>query len=364
MNTFGVEIEFLVPNSTNYIDVAQALSRASRLPVLAANRAMRSSSWKLTHDGSVSAPGRLGLEAVSPVLTEDKMDQIDKICSALSTVGAVVNRSCGLHVHIGAGSMPLDAIKRLAILYAESELFIDQLLPPSRRGSNNNYCKSVRSHLRLQNVLRASNVAGVAQSIASGDRYLKLNLTSFWRHGTVEFRQHSGTIDPDKIKNWVRFCQHLVATALRETAAQGPLQSTETDAASPTVGSQPAPGSYWNSGRRTRIMFRMLTRPEGATPNEIRLALDVRVAPAIAVYLARAAYEGTQFGIIGSRGGERVWGLRSRNELTTPTAATVAAPLRIEAPTSLEALLDRLQVPAVERTYWVERAALLNEPAA
>ena len=30
------------------------------------------------------------------------------------------------------------------------------------------------------------------------------------RHGTIEFRQHQGTTDFEKISNWVRFCAKLV----------------------------------------------------------------------------------------------------------------------------------------------------------
>jgi hypothetical protein len=41
-------------------------------------------------------------------------------------------------------------------------------------------------------------------------RYRKVNIASFNRHGTIEFRQHEGTMDPDRILNWVQFCTHFV----------------------------------------------------------------------------------------------------------------------------------------------------------
>lgn len=43
-----------------------------------------------------------------------------------------------------------------------------------------------------------------------GSRYYKLNLQSFQRHGTVEFRQHGASTNFLKIKNWILICARLV----------------------------------------------------------------------------------------------------------------------------------------------------------
>jgi Putative amidoligase enzyme len=40
---------------------------------------------------------------------------------------------------------------------------------------------------------------------------------AFWRHGTVEFRHHSGTVEADKIINWVSLTQHLLENACATT---------------------------------------------------------------------------------------------------------------------------------------------------
>ena len=45
------------------------------------------------------------------------------------------------------------------------------------------------------------------------NRFRKLNLTSFWRHGTVEFRHHQGTVEPQKAEFWVKLCLRMVAAA-------------------------------------------------------------------------------------------------------------------------------------------------------
>ena len=43
-----------------------------------------------------------------------------------------------------------------------------------------------------------------------GSRYFKLNLQSFNRYGTVEFRHHSGTTTFSKIKNWILIYSRFV----------------------------------------------------------------------------------------------------------------------------------------------------------
>src|SRR5262245_27557556 len=131
--TYGIEIEFIAPSSfVRSQQVAEALRRATDMTVVQALRQTRTVTWKVVSDASLEGNG---FEAVSPVLRQEAFSEVDTICRALSSLGASVNRSCGMHVHIGAEGLSLDAMKRLAIVYAESEEFIDKLLPPSRRGN-------------------------------------------------------------------------------------------------------------------------------------------------------------------------------------------------------------------------------------
>jgi hypothetical protein len=51
-------------------------------------------------------------------------------------------------------------------------------------------------------------------SEAYPSRYMKLNCQSYEIHGTVEFRQHQGTTDGEKIVAWVVFTQMLVERAV------------------------------------------------------------------------------------------------------------------------------------------------------
>lgn len=76
-------------------------------------------------------------------------------------------------------------------------------MPPSRRGNANTYCKSMVG-LRP----RGTNVREMVASIS--DRYRKVNLQAYVKHGTVEFRHHSGSCNPTKVMNWVRFVTQFV----------------------------------------------------------------------------------------------------------------------------------------------------------
>lgn len=353
MTTFGIEIEFLPPaHYTTPTALAEALSGPAGLAIRAAYRQSATErNWKIVNDSSVcvNTPGGLvtGFEAVSPVLQENQFNQIDAMCRALSAIGARVNRTCGLHVHIGANSLSLDTMKRLAILYAEVEPWLDSLLPPSRRESQNIYCTSVKNQLVLQKVLDATNVAGIANGIANGSRYVKLSFSSYWRHGTIEFRHHSGTIDAEKIKHWAWLCSQLVATAMREVSV--PL-------AAPAVFPNDFPPGYWDTGRRTRTIWTMLNRPEGVTAEELRQTLGLRAPPSINIHVVRAGAQDLYMRTQERRDGHLIW----RRAPALPVAAPIVPPATTN---SLEEFLERVQVPPEQRTYWIERAALLNEPA-
>jgi hypothetical protein len=92
-------------------------------------------------------------------------------------------------------------LQQVVDIYNRAEKVIDSMLPPSRR--MNTYCRS-------------NTVTD-----ATRDRYAKVNLTSMYRHGTVEFRQHSGTIDCNKIKNWVLLTGLIFDRATTRRARKG-----------------------------------------------------------------------------------------------------------------------------------------------
>ena len=54
----------------------------------------------------------------------------------------------------------------------------------------------------------------LASHMPDNHRYCKVNLKSFRRHGTIEFRHHSGSTDFEKISNWIILTQAIVERAV------------------------------------------------------------------------------------------------------------------------------------------------------
>lgn len=162
--------------------------------------------WKIVPDGSVHD----GFEVVSPVLEgEAGLEQLRAVVTALDDMGGRVDRRCGYHVHFDAADLSVEHGRAIVLRYAAHEAEIDSFMPTSRRGNANTYCQSVRALARNDRFLNAATLSELAR--AQGGRYFKVNLQSYHAHGTVEFRQHSGTLNAPKAVNWVRLLEAFVA---------------------------------------------------------------------------------------------------------------------------------------------------------
>ena len=165
--------------------------------------------WKLVTDGSLS--GINTFELVSPILVgEAGLRELEKVCWVLDLCDVKVNDSCGLHVHIDAAGFNMETWRNLALSYKHLEPVIDGFMPASRR--NNRYCRGL-GHVSDERIRSARTVDELKGRI--GDRYHKVNLEAYSRHKTVEFRQHSGTTNFTKMRNWVLFLHKLVTFATR-----------------------------------------------------------------------------------------------------------------------------------------------------
>jgi len=205
---FGVEIEFTRAN-VNRDALARAITDAGVPCASEYYNHQTVSHWKLTTDASC------GLEMVSPILQgESGFQDLKTVLDIMVEMGCTVNRSTGVHVHLEAADLTALDVKNIVTRYADNEAEIDSWFPRSRRASNNTYCRSVSQGIDVSfrnvddgalDAERATSAQGYMRH-----RFCKVNLNSLSRYNTIEFRQHAGSTDFNKVSNWVLFLQHFV----------------------------------------------------------------------------------------------------------------------------------------------------------
>ncbi len=193
--TFGVEIETTMPAGYN-VGSYHGSTQAQGLPA----------GWKATRDGSIVAgPGRVACEFVSPVLRgEEGLRQVVEVVAKIREMGGEVNRSCGVHVHVGWSGNETETA-RLVTLVSNFEKAIYATTGTKAR-ENGSWCGSVRRH---ENAAAAIEQAG-------SYRYHVLNLTNYrtGRVPAVEFRAFAATLNAMKIVGHVMMCLGLVERAM------------------------------------------------------------------------------------------------------------------------------------------------------
>ena len=201
--TFGVEMECFV-NSGAIRTAAERTGMAYEYEGY--NHNDGHSYFKFTTDGSLGGMPD-PIECVSPVLAgTDGKKMLKNARKTLNMADAKVNSTCGLHVHIGAAKLTAKQYSNVFVNYMYLEAVIDTFMAQSRRANNAYYAATLQDHkYGLTSATSIEAVRGVLES-----RYHKVNAHSYARHKTIEFRQHSGTTNYEKIINWVNFCGKLV----------------------------------------------------------------------------------------------------------------------------------------------------------
>lgn len=208
---YGIELEFF---NVNYYDLEEYLKDVVDV-YLDDQDENDFSSWHVSDDGSIT--GANSVELVSPILSGS--EGLKEIKRALGVVNRFfepqVNKSCGFHVHVNARDMSYKQIFNVWNRYARFENVIDQWIPKSRRSNLNEFCRSMQNrNTMLNDFINAEHLSKNEFDIFINrcvqTRYLKLNVMAFLEHGTIEFRHHSGTLNREKITNWIQFCVNFV----------------------------------------------------------------------------------------------------------------------------------------------------------
>lgn len=196
----------------------------------------REPQWEIAQDGTIKHA--YPLEVVSPILKgKTGLYEIKKVCDALNKLEIQTDLNCGLHVHWSAADYTGKNMVNLLRLYGKYEKILDFIFHESRREDN---CSFAHTLLRQGNMNWLYRLQGgfythayqIAQEFEATQatsnmtsyptaRHHKVNICAYNKYRTVEFRQHEGTFDFEKIKNWIIFSQQLVNRAKDTVVMEG-----------------------------------------------------------------------------------------------------------------------------------------------
>lgn len=211
--TFGVEIEFLRKND---VSKAMIIRKLREVGIEAREEGYNHDTrtyWKLISDSSVRTHNNThsgSNEIVSPILKGvEGLKQVEKVGKVLDALSSLVNKTCGLHIHHGLNNFTVEEatniMKKTVLIYKRYQGYFNAMLPKSRR--NAYYARTFTT-----SDIRSMKRYGINGS--DSHRQKVVNVTAYWRHKTVEFRQHSGTIDFTKIVNWIKITQMILKKAI------------------------------------------------------------------------------------------------------------------------------------------------------
>lgn len=195
--TFGIEFETVIPSG------AQQVGTYRNGSIVEGHRG-----WRAKSDCSIrpDEPGFSGCEFVSPILKGAAgLRSVVRMLEHLRSIGAKVNASTGLHVHVGFDGSNRKALDRLISLVANFEGGIYAATGTKRR----------RESRYTQPISVAGSLANHHQAVRH-DRFRILNVSNLenGHKPTVEFRAFEGTLDTSRVLGYIRLCLGLVERAL------------------------------------------------------------------------------------------------------------------------------------------------------
>lgn len=193
--------------------------------------------WKAMSDASIQAQvKRNGVisrasdeykcEIVTPILQYRDIYDLQAIIRLLVKAGAMVNDSCGIHIHVDGAAHDHKSLTRLVnFAIGRQDLFYEAL----QIGNRSRWCEKMNADL-LKAMKQANDrssmerawyspandgyLGGVSLQHYNPTRYHGINLHAFFTKGTVEFRLFNGTTHAGKIKAYIQFCLAMSAWAV------------------------------------------------------------------------------------------------------------------------------------------------------
>ena len=212
--------------------------------------------WTLMSDASIKGERKTGngyritgdaeyhVEMVTPILTYPEMEKLQECVRQVRHAGAIVNSSCGIHVHVDASNHNRQSLKNLiGIMYSKEDILFKALQVKESRVLR--WCKKVREPM-LQKARKLSSDETKDHTALESiwyegfnhdtrehynkTRYYALNLHSVFYRGTVEWRCFNSTLHAGEVKAYVNLCLAISAqaikqrsTVMRKTASENEL---------------------------------------------------------------------------------------------------------------------------------------------
>ena len=192
--------------------------------------------WRFVYDGSIRGiqgnreptSSRLyKVEMNSPVLEYSEMAKLQQVVRGLRQAGAVVNSSCGMHVHVDAANHTPQSLKNaLTIMYSKEDILFKALKVNENRVQR--WCQKVREPM-LEKIrkmptdltmeqLKQQWYGGTDESRMhySWTRYYALNLHSVFYRGTLEWRCFESTLHAGKVRANITLALAISAQAINQ----------------------------------------------------------------------------------------------------------------------------------------------------
>ena len=150
--------------------------------------------------------------------------------TASKEIGAKVNSSCGIHVHVDAANHNRQSLKNLlSIMFSKEDILFKALQVNPNRVAK--YCQKVREPMlrKARQLLSAEETTNITQleriwyegNVSSSEhynwtRYYALNLHSVFYRGTVEWRCFNSTLNPELAAAYVNLCLAMSAQAIAQ----------------------------------------------------------------------------------------------------------------------------------------------------
>lgn len=208
--------------------------------------------WSIKRDNSINArmiledgtrwgaDDEYKVEFISPILTYSDIETLQELVREIRKAGGFTNKTCGMHIHVGAADFTAKAATNLINAVASKQDLIFKALNVYK--IRERYCAKLEDELlkgfneeKLKTMAQLASVwYNEPESTATrthghyhSSRYHLVNLHALFTKGTVEFRVFNSTLHAGEVKTAIQFCLALMHQA--KTTAKAIYRPTITD---------------------------------------------------------------------------------------------------------------------------------------